>query len=103
MSTPPLALPRRVAWFAPWTWSPWTRWVAAGLFLATYPLSIGPAVWLVSHHILTVGSVAWAYRPLLSLIFWTNCSHVEQYMYLWGGEAANDVMSAHIGWEICDW
>jgi len=41
MPTPPPPLPRRVAWFAPWTWfahwKPWKRWTLfAGVMLVGY-------------------------------------------------------------------
>jgi hypothetical protein len=41
-------LPRSVRWFAPWTWKH-GRWLIAAiavLMLPSYPLSIGPVMWL---------------------------------------------------------
>jgi hypothetical protein len=51
--TPLPALPRRVAWFAPWTWRPWKRWAIVGLLVIGYiespvPLSVMQRRYLLS-------------------------------------------------------
>jgi len=48
MPSSPPALPRRIAWFTPWTWKP--RWLVLLAIAASssYPLSFGPAYTLVS-------------------------------------------------------
>jgi hypothetical protein len=43
--SPPL--PRRVAWFAPWTWRPWKRWALVGIGLAAYLLAAAPTEYLL--------------------------------------------------------
>lgn len=58
-------LPRRIIWFAPWTWK--RRWMAALLvpsFLIAYPLSFGPLIWLNSYGYLP----AWT-EPVLDILF----------------------------------
>ncbi|MDZ4687990.1 MAG: hypothetical protein SH850_23195 [Planctomycetaceae bacterium] len=44
MPIPPPALPRRVAWFAPWTWKPSKRWTLVGLVVVAYIESPVPLV-----------------------------------------------------------
>uniref|UniRef100_A0A7C2K2S0 Uncharacterized protein n=1 Tax=Schlesneria paludicola TaxID=360056 RepID=A0A7C2K2S0_9PLAN len=67
MDQPPThPLPRRVAWFAPWTWRR-RSWFALlpVLLLVAYPLSIGPAVLLLAHDWLNFEVFRSAYYPLL--------------------------------------
>jgi len=48
MPTPPPALPRRVAWFAPWTWRRRTRRATGtGAVIVAYLLSAGPAFYFL--------------------------------------------------------
>ena len=64
----PLALPRRVAWFAPWTWR--RRWaVMALLFVFVwYPLSYGPASAMThTHRMLPWSIYSTVYSPLIWL------------------------------------
>jgi hypothetical protein len=73
MDQPP-ALPRRVAWFAPWTWRPWKRWgLAAAVLLSAYPLSIGPATWLFKHDLLPFEAFC-IYHPLTDVSAQTKWS-----------------------------
>ncbi|HUQ69466.1 MAG TPA: hypothetical protein VM165_08090 [Planctomycetaceae bacterium] len=72
MSTSHPALPRRVAWFAPWTWRRRRLGVAVGcLFLAVgYALSFGPAWGLYQRKMLPqpVGrALEYVYMPLFLL------------------------------------
>jgi hypothetical protein len=57
-------LPRRIAWFAPWTWK--RRWKVLMLTLpiASYPLSIGPAVWLMAEGYISLSVYQSAYLPI---------------------------------------
>lgn len=50
-----------------------TFWATAAvaLVLAAYPLSFGPACWLVHSDVLPIGTVANLYRPLISIVNWT--------------------------------
>jgi hypothetical protein len=41
------ALPRRVAWFAPWTWSKRARWVLVAALLVGYLLAPAPAIYVL--------------------------------------------------------
>ncbi len=61
-------LPRRIAWFAPWTWK--RRWwvTAALLVFVAYPLSYGPAFGLYSAGLLSEDLVLWFYHPVWVLI-----------------------------------
>lgn len=55
-------LPRRIAWFAPWTWK--RRWKIATVLLmafAGYPLSYGPALLLTTE--------GWIPYPLFRLVY----------------------------------
>ncbi len=59
-------LPRRIAWFAPWTWS--RRYAIALLTLAilsSYPLSAGPVYGMVDRGIIPYEYYETIYRPLL--------------------------------------
>lgn len=59
-------LPRRIAWFAPWTWK--RRRIVATvvllLLLVAYPLSMGPAFGLLDHGLLPRKVFQFAYRPV---------------------------------------
>lgn len=58
-------LPRRIAWFAPWTWKHrW--WIVAAILLVGYPLSYGPACVLAVDGLIPSAAVSLFYRPL----FW---------------------------------
>jgi hypothetical protein len=46
MDQPP-ALPGRVAWFAPWTWRPWTRWAMVVVGLFAYLLAAAPTEYVL--------------------------------------------------------
>ncbi len=58
-------LPRRIAWFAPWTWKRRT-WLVLSPFLAVaiYIGTIPAVVWLVSYTGYGIQQAYWAYRPL---------------------------------------
>ncbi len=58
-------LPRRIAWFAPWTWKR-RRWLLAVLLLAfaAYPLSIGPAAALTSAKLMPPWLYVTVYHPI---------------------------------------
>ncbi len=63
-------LPKRIAWFAPWTWKRrW--WVLSGLLLVVgYPLSLGPVFWVVERNVLphpVAQALEYFYLPLLTL------------------------------------
>jgi hypothetical protein len=61
-------LPRRIAWFAPWTWKRRTKIVASLLLvLVAYPLSIGPMAWVQGKGVLpdtVVDFLIVTYTPL---------------------------------------
>ncbi len=67
-------LPRRIAWFAPWTWK--RRWWIVGvvsLGLVGYPLSYGPSLLLMSEGHIPYRTFCDAYSP----IFW-SASHNDR-------------------------
>lgn len=62
-------LPRRIAWFAPWTWKRrW--WIVAALFLlpATYILSSGPMTALALNGLFPLSAYQWIYAPIMWLM-----------------------------------
>ncbi len=63
--SPPL--PRRVAWFAPWTWKRRCVVLAALPPFLAYPFSIGPAYWLFANGCISYDAIKIAYSPLLWL------------------------------------
>jgi len=97
-------LPRRVAWFAPWTWR--RRWqVAAALptLLVAYGLSLGPALGFVGHGDLSASGVAYAYRPLLMVQCRSPRSMhnaVERYLRAWDSPAFDAVEWQHLSWDL---
>ncbi len=59
-------LPRRIAWFAPWTWK--RRWIIlAGLLMVGYPLSMGPAWGMLRCRLISSAMFKTAYAPLIWL------------------------------------
>ncbi len=59
-------LPRRIAWFAPWTWR--RRWLVTAalvLLFVVYPLSAGPAFGLAISGWLPMLPVMLLYRPIV--------------------------------------
>jgi len=69
MNEPPSdPLPRRVAWFAPWTWRPWKRRALASMLLVGYPLSIGPLIWLNERKLVSPSARCYRGRLLAALI-----------------------------------
>ena len=78
-------LPRRIAWFAPWTWK--RRWqIVVGLTLAfvVYPLSIGPAYYLVGDLWLPEWCFAAVYLPVIQLA--------------WKFDATREMLIAYLFW-----
>ncbi len=62
-------LPRRIAWFAPWTWKR-RRWWVVGVLVAVfvaYPLSIGPTYWLMAEGFISLNVFQSLYVPILWL------------------------------------
>ncbi len=98
------SLPNRIAWFAPWTWK--RRWKVAAvtllLIVPIYAFSIGPAMLLTAHGWVKPESIAYAYRPLLRMRNNTpprTRDTVKQYLVLWGGLSAREVIHVHGVWE----
>ncbi|MDP1797876.1 MAG: hypothetical protein Q8K78_10355 [Planctomycetaceae bacterium] len=58
-------LPRRIAWFAPWTWKRRWKIIGAGvLVVVAYPLSYGPAFGLLASGWITPQMFDAIYQPL---------------------------------------
>jgi len=103
---PPAAdpLPPRLRWFSPWTWTRhWQITMLAGLALVGYPLSIGPALLACRMGLVSVTTVAIAYRPVLRIAYdgpspigWST----RQYMRCWGEDRGADVWVIHGFWEL---
>ena len=105
MPTPPSTLPRRVAWFAPWTWKPWLRWTLRSLLLlaaVVYPLSIGPAVYMADYGFVSRSAVIAIYRPILCAL-WRSQPPVGQacikYLHWWSQDEGARVLIDHSKWE----
>ncbi len=66
------SLPRRIAWFSPWTWKRRWLWVAvAALVFISYPLSYGPVFALCAGGWLPWSIYTTGYLP----IFWLEGQH----------------------------
>src|SRR5688572_20519553 len=81
-ATPDPSLPRRVAWFAPWRWKPWTRWVMFGVMLVAYIEALVPFAVFVRWYDISPHP---AVMQPLEIVFWPvnwgyiNVPAVEQF------------------------
>jgi hypothetical protein len=97
-------LPPRVAWFAVWRWKRRSVAVLFALLLSlVYPLSIGPAVYLVERRPELARTVAVVYRPVLWA--WHRSSSlidtvVYDYANWWSQTGWFNVLIEHGVWEF---
>lgn len=76
-------LPRRIAWFAPWTWQRRWWWVTVCvLAFVGYPLSIGPASVLTAGGWIDSTATEYFYTPLVETAKLNNTTYRWLALYI---------------------